>query len=174
LPDARHLVVGRLRKPHGLKGEVAVFPITRDAAAVFGAGRVLRRMSLAGELLGDPVEVERSRTYHREWLVKFRGIESRSELEAWRGQFLAAPEQELPPPASDEVYLHELEGFAVALENGTAQGVVSAVYEVAGGVMIEVQGPSREFLLPYRKEFVLRVDRAGRRLTVVLPAGLVD
>jgi ribosomal 30S subunit maturation factor RimM len=40
--------------------------------------------------------------------------------------------------------------------------------------MIEVQGPKREFLLPYRKEFVVDVDRAARRLTVRPPAGLID
>jgi ribosomal 30S subunit maturation factor RimM len=40
--------------------------------------------------------------------------------------------------------------------------------------MIEVQGPKREFLLPYRKEFVTGVDRAARRLTVVVPEGLAD
>jgi ribosomal 30S subunit maturation factor RimM len=40
--------------------------------------------------------------------------------------------------------------------------------------MIEVQGPRREFLLPYRKEFVQQVDRQGRRLTVTPPEGLLD
>jgi ribosomal 30S subunit maturation factor RimM len=40
--------------------------------------------------------------------------------------------------------------------------------------MIEVQGPKREFLLPYRREFVTAVDREARRLTVEPPAGLLD
>jgi 16S rRNA processing protein RimM len=72
------------------------------------------------------------------------------------------------------VYLHELEGFSVRLADGTPLGLVSGVYEVRGGIMIEVQGPRREFLLPYRKEFVREVDRAGRRLLVAPPAGLVE
>ena len=42
------------------------------------------------------------------------------------------------------------------------------------GVMIEVQGPKKEFLLPFRKEFVTDVDRAERRLSVVVPDGLVE
>jgi ribosomal 30S subunit maturation factor RimM len=40
--------------------------------------------------------------------------------------------------------------------------------------MIEVQGPKREFLLPYKKQFVRRVDREGRRLVVVPPEGLIE
>jgi ribosomal 30S subunit maturation factor RimM len=51
---------------------------------------------------------------------------------------------------------------------------VSAIYELPSGLMIEVQGPKREFLLPYKKEFVQQVDRAGRRLVVSPPEGLID
>src|SRR5690606_16468012 len=80
----------------------------------------------------------------------------------------------LTPPADGEVYVHELEGFAVRHENGTPLGLVSSVYEMPAGLMIEVQGPRREFLLPYRKEFVLAVDREARRLVVAPPAGLID
>jgi ribosomal 30S subunit maturation factor RimM len=51
---------------------------------------------------------------------------------------------------------------------------VSAVYDLPAGILIEVQGPKREFLLPYKKEFVKQVDRAGRRLRVSLPEGLLE
>lgn len=170
----RHLVVGRLRKPHGLKGECTVYPLTDRPETVFAAGRRLVRMALSGELVGEAIEVERSRAYHREWLLKFRGLESREELEGWRGQFLAAASADLPPPAEGEVYLHELAGFAVRDPAGTALGVVTEVYELPAGLTLEVQGPRREFLLPFRREFVREVDRAGRRLVVELPEGLVE
>jgi 16S rRNA processing protein RimM len=170
----RQLVVGRLRKPQGLKGEYNVVPLTDDPAAVFAPGRALRRMDLAGTVLGEPVEVERSRGYHREWLIKFRGVESRDVLDSWRGQFLAAPEDTLTAPADGEVYLHELEGFAVRASDGSPLGLVSGVYELPAGVMLEVQGPVREFLLPFRKEFVRVLDRDARVLTVELPEGLLE
>jgi ribosomal 30S subunit maturation factor RimM len=53
-------------------------------------------------------------------------------------------------------------------------GLVSSVYQLPAGLMIEVQGPKREFLLPYRREFVREVDRSGRRLTVAPPEGLLE
>ena len=170
----RHLAVARLRRPHGLKGEVTIFPLTDDPETVFALGRGLWVLDLEGQVVGGPLAIERSRAYHREWLVKFQGVESRDALEPWRGRFLGLPAEELAPPAEGEVYLHELEGFAVRLEDGTAVGLVSGVYELPGGVMLEVQGPSREFLLPFKREFVRDVDRAGRRLTVAPPAGLIE
>ncbi|MFL5496194.1 MAG: ribosome maturation factor RimM [Gemmatimonadales bacterium] len=172
--DARHLVVGRLRKPHGLKGDTTLFPLTDDPAAVFAAGRKVWLVGLDGETVAGPVTIERSRPYHREWLIKFQGADERDALDPWRGLFLAVPADELAPPEGDEVYLHELEGFSVRLPDETPLGLVSAVYELPAGLMIEVQGPRREFLLPYKKEFVRQVDRGARRLVVTPPDGLLE
>jgi 16S rRNA processing protein RimM len=106
--------------------------------------------------------------------VKFAGVETRDALGPFRAHFLAVPQDQLNPPGGDEVYLHELDGFSVRLPDETPLGLVSAVYELPAGIMIEVQGPKREFLLPYKKEFVQEVDRAGRKLVVTLPEGLLD
>ena len=170
----RHLAVGRLRKPHGLKGDVAVFPLTDAPDEVFAAGREVWIMNLHGELVAGPVTVERSRSYHREWLVKLAGLDGRDALDPWRDHLLAVPEDVLAPPEGNEVWLHELAGFTVRGVDGEPLGVVSDVLELPAGVVIEVQGPRREFLLPYRSEFVTEVDRAARRLTVAPPAGLLD
>lgn len=170
----RFLAVGRLRKPHGLKGEFAVFPLTGDPGAVFAAGRQLVRLTLDGTVIGEPVVIERSRPFHREWLLKFRGAENRAELDAWRGQFLGADAGDLPPPEAGEVYLHELEGFAVRQDDGTALGLVTGIFDLPAGLTLEVQGPKREFLLPFRKEFVREVRRDARELVVALPEGFLD
>ena len=168
------VIVGRLRKPHGLKGDCTLFPLTDTPETVFTPGRQVWVVDLGGETVAGPLTLERSRSYHREWLVKFAGIESRDALDPFRGQFLGVPQEVLGPLADDEVYLHELDGFSVRLADETPLGLVSAVYELPSGVMIEVQGPKREFLLPYKKEFVREVDRAGRRLVVTLPEGLIE
>ncbi len=174
LAGVRYLAVARLRKPHGLKGDFSIFPLTSDPATVFAEGQQLVRMGLDGQLIGEPVEIERSRGYHREWLLKFRGVEARDVLDTWRGQFLGAPAEMLAPPGEGEVYLHELEGFSVRQQDGTPLGLVTSMYELASGLTLQVQGPKREFLLPFKKEFVRRVDREQRVLEVELPEGLVD
>lgn len=171
---ARHLVVGRLRKPHGLKGDCTLFPLTGEPETVLAPGRSVWLVGLDGETVAGPLVIERSRAYHRQWLVKFEGAEGREALEPWRGLFLAVPADQLTPLQEDEVYLDDLAGFSVRLPDDTPLGLVSAVYELPAGVMIEVQGPKREFLLPYKKAFVQSVDRETRRLVVTPPEGLVD
>ncbi|HEU4700708.1 MAG TPA: ribosome maturation factor RimM [Gemmatimonadales bacterium] len=174
-PEApAYLVVGRLRKPHGLKGDMTLFPLTDAPEVVFAPGREVWVLDLAGDVVAGPLVIERGRGYHREWLVKFAGADERNAIEPWRGHFLGAPPATLPPPEGDEVYLHELVGFSVRGRDDAPLGLVTDVYELPSGVTIEVQGPKREFLLPYRKEFVVAVDRAQRRLTVEPPAGLLD
>lgn len=168
------VVVGRLRKPHGLKGDCTLFPLTDSPEEVFTPGREVWLVNLGGETVAGPLTLERGRSYHREWLVKFTGIDNRDALDPYRGQFIGVPQESLGPLGEGEVYLHELDGFSVRLADDTPLGLVSAVYELPSGLMIEVQGPQREFLLPYKKEFVQQVDRAARRLVVSLPEGLLE
>jgi 16S rRNA processing protein RimM len=170
----RYLVVGRLRKPHGLKGDVSLFPLSDSPETVFAPGNQLWLLNLEGEVVGGPLTVERSRGYHREWLVKFAAIDGRDQLEQWRGLFLGADETSLRPLEGDEVYVDDLAGYSVRALDGTPLGLVTAVYELPAGLTIEVQGPKREFLLPYKKEFVRQVEREARRLVVAPPPGLVD
>ncbi|MDH5316367.1 MAG: ribosome maturation factor RimM, partial [Gemmatimonadota bacterium] len=116
----------------------------------------------------------RSRRFHREWLLAFRGRERRDDVEGLTGTFLSVPAEELAAPEGDEVYLDELPGFSVQHVDGTPLGLVTAWYEMPAGLMLEVQGPKREFLLPYRKELVRVVDRERRRLMVDPPEGLIE
>ena len=80
----------------------------------------------------------------------------------------------MKPPGEGEVYVHELEGFAVRQQDGTALGLVTSLYDLASGLTLEIQGPQREFLLPFVKEFVLTVDRENRVLVVKVPEGLLE
>lgn len=167
------IVVGRVRKPHGLKGEIAVFPLTDDPDGVYTVGRSLLLLDLRGDVLGE-VRIAQARVYHREVLVRFADHDRREAVEEFRGRFLAARRDELPPLEEGEVYLQELVGYAVRDEAEEPLGLVSAVYDLPQGPTIEVQGPKREFLLPFRGEYVKVTDRDGRRLVVAVPPGLLD
>ncbi len=110
-------MVGRLRKPHGLKGECAVFPLTDDPDAVFAPGRAVLAGGSEREVVAGPLVIERSRAYHREWLVKFAGADQRDALDAVAGRCSwRCRRRSCTPPEEGEVYLHELDGFAVRLD----------------------------------------------------------
>lgn len=170
--EARHLVVGRLRKPHGLKGDCAVFPLTDDPGGTFAPGRQVWIKDLGGGLVAGPLTIERSREYHRQWLLAFAGHLHVDAVKPWAGHFLAAEAAGLAPPGEGEVYLHELEGFAVRDGAGNPLGLVTGLLELPAGLMLEVQGPKREFLVPFRKEFVVSLDRERRTLVVQLVEGM--
>jgi len=172
--ETRHLVVGRLRKPHGLKGDCAVFPLTSDPELAFAEGSEVWLKNLAGTVVAGPLTIARSRPYHRQWLVAFAGHLAVEAVKPWGGLFVVADGGALRPPGPGEVYLHELEGFAMRNRAGAPLGLVSQVTEMPSGLMLLVQGPKREFLVPFRKEFVVEVDRPARTLVVELPEGMTD
>jgi ribosomal 30S subunit maturation factor RimM len=108
----RHLVVGRLRKPHGLKGNVAIFPLTSDPDLVFAAGQQVGVKGLDGEFVHESLTIEWSAKYHREWILKFKGMDRVEDVE-WVGvSFLRLPTPRSGAPSSDEVWLARARGLS--------------------------------------------------------------
>jgi len=175
-PDARDLViVGRLRRAHGVKGDLIAEAITGAPAAVFAAGRVL----FAGTPAGDPDPQGRTLTIARSaerfdgsWLLAFAEVTDRDLADRWRARYLLAPRAELAPLAEGDVYVHELPGMRVSLEDGTELGDVRDVFELPAGLALEVIYKSGAVLMPYT--FVRAVDRATRRITASPPNGLFE
>ena len=175
-PDARDLViVGRLRRAHGVKGDLIAEAITDAPAEIFSAGRVL----FAGTPTGDPDPKGRTLTIARSaerfdgtWLLTFAEVADRDGADRWRARYLLAPRGELAPLAEGDVYIHELHGMRVALEDGAELGEVRDVFELPAGLALEVSFKTGTVLLPY--SFVRAVDRASRRITAAPPEGLFE
>ncbi|HEX6533048.1 MAG TPA: ribosome maturation factor RimM [Gemmatimonadaceae bacterium] len=173
------IIVGRLRKAHGIRGDLLVEPITDAPAEVFAAGRRL----FAGTVDGDPDPAGRTLTIRAVralhdglYALAFDEIADRDEAERWRHRYVLAEASALAPPAEGEVYVHELPGMTVELPTGETLGEVREVYELPQGLALEiVRGANGEsVLLPFREEFVARVDRAARRLVATPPEGLFE
>jgi 16S rRNA processing protein RimM len=171
------MIVGRLRRAHGIRGELDVEPLTDAPAAVFAAGRAIR----VGTAEGDPDPAGRMLTVRRarpqgdgSILVSFDEILDRTEAERWRGRYLLAPASELEPPSQGEVYVHELAGMSVLLADGEKLGVVSDVIELPQGLALEVSRDSGSVVLPFHEEFIESVDRAARTIVATPPEGLFE
>lgn len=170
-------IVGRVRKAHGLRGEIVVEPVTTEPAAVFVAGRVVLLGDADGELRADAstYTIRRASPFKGGWIVALDGLTDRNESELWRERYLFAPFADLRPLADDEVYQHELLGMRVALDSGEPVGEVAALYDLPQGLTLEVQRPGKEVaLVPYRSAIVTRVDPANRLLVLDPPDGLLD
>ena len=169
-----HLVVGLLKKPHGVKGDALIYPVTDEPETVFALGKRLVVLDREGRTTGREVVVERSRAYHRAWLLHFAGIDVREGLDELRERHLAIPFEEARPLNADEYYLHDLVGLRVATADGAPVGTVAAIVEAPQGWLLDVAGAERHHLIPFTRAVVQRVDRAERLVVITPPAGLLE
>ena len=182
-------LVGRIRKPHGIRGEVVVEAVTDAPEAIFASGRLLfigtesgaplPARATDGEAIAGhehrAVRIERARPVDGAWLVKLAGVADRTAAERWRGRGLLLPFAELPAPADDEIYYHDLVGMRVVLADDTPVGDVVALFELPQGLVLEVARPGRgTALVPYQPHVVSEVDVDARTLRIAPPDGLLD
>ena len=170
-------IVGRIRKAHGIRGEVVVEPLTDAPDAVFAAGRRVFAGTTEGERARDGAElaVNEVRPFREGLLVRFDRIPDRTAAELWRDRYLLLPVAELTPLAEDEVYIHDLVGMKVVLISGEPLGDVLEVYEVPQGLVLDVKRVAGgTVMLPFSPDVVKRVSAATRTIEVDPPEGLLD
>ena len=169
------IIVGRVRKAHGVRGDVVVEPITDDPDGVFARGRRL----VAGTVTGDPTKERRelriasAHPFKGGFIVHFDEIDDRSVADTWHDRYLLAPASELEPLGDDEVYVHDLLGMRVELESGETVGTVEELYELPQGLTLDVRRDKGTVLVPYDR-VVTSVDREGRVIRIDPPVGLLD
>lgn len=169
-----YVIVGRIRKVHGLRGELVVEPHTDDPDTVFAAGRRVLVGTVRGVVQPSPLEITAVRPFKGGRIVKFAGIDDRNEAELWRDRYLFLDPSEVTPLEDDEVYIHELKGMSVELQSGESVGTVLDVYDLPQGLALDVsRGGAKSVIIPYDR-VVTSVDRAGRRLRINPPEGLID
>ncbi len=169
------VIVGRVRKAHGVRGDLVVEPITDAPDAIFASGRRV----IAGTVSGDPAKdrrelhVESASPFKGGFIVHFAEITDRDVADTWRDRFLLVPADELEPLGEGEIYLHELHGMDVVLESGAPVGTVAEVYELPQGLTLDVKRARDSVMIPYDR-VVTSVDRALRRITIDPPDGLLE
>jgi 16S rRNA processing protein RimM len=180
LPDCA--AVGRIRRPHGVRGELAFEALTDEPDAIFAPGRRVFQGTPEGALWLDPLtrqpralEVKALRPVKDGYLLTVVEIADRTEAEKWNGRCLMVPVEELAEPEDGEVFAHELVGMQlVDAESGTPIGEVVEFYELPQGLLLEFRTPGGTASLPFVEEFVEDVDREGRVIRVRLPDGLLE
>jgi len=175
--DPDHLVVGHLQKAHGVKGEFYVSPLTDHPGTTFAAGTVFRVGDSTGNRPSDyfpSLEIEGVRPFKKGFLVKFVGIEDRTEAERFRGRYLLRPIEEMEELEEGEIFYHQLLGMEVETADGARVGSVQEVYELEPAHLLEIRGERGLFHVPLAGHVVKEVDVKGRRLVLDPPEGLLD
>jgi 16S rRNA processing protein RimM len=167
------LVVGRIRRPHGIRGELSVEVRTDDPEDRFVVGRALR----TDPAERGPLTVASKRWHHGSLLVAFEEIGDRDAAEDLRGTWLVVDSSEIGPTGDpDEFHDHELIGLAAVTVGGEPVGVVTDVRHHGQDLLVIDPGSGGRdgLLVPFVAAIVPEVDVPAGRLVIDPPPGLLD
>ena len=173
--DTIEVVVGRIGKPHGIRGEVTVDVRSDEPDRRYAVGAVLLAEAPRGSAFSHrSLTVARTRWHQGVLLATFEELADRNAAEAARGVVLTAhvPADE-EPEDPEEFYDHQLVGLQVHDVDGTPLGEVVGLLHGAQDVLRVQTKDGREALVPFVAALVPEVDLAGGRVVVADRPGLV-
>ncbi|MEW2358480.1 ribosome maturation factor RimM [Spirillospora sp. NPDC029432] len=163
------LVVGRIGRPHGIRGELTIDVRTDDPDLRFAAGAELATEPAAA----GPLTVERTRMHSGRLLVRFTGVGDRDAAEELRGTWLVVDPEDIPASDDpDEFHDQELVGLTVVTVDGTEIGAVAEIRHTGQDLLVIRRAAGGEALVPFVAALVPEVDVPGGRLVIDPPPGL--
>jgi 16S rRNA processing protein RimM len=167
------LVVGRVGRPHGIRGDVVVEVRTDDPQLRFAAGRVLATEPAAA----GPLTVAASRWHSGRMLVTFAGFSDRDEAAELTGVLLVIDSSDAEPGDPEEFGDYQLIGLTAETTGGEPVGKVTDVLHHGQDLLVITgTGPRQgaEILVPFVLPLVPEVDVPAGRLVIDPPPGLLD
>ena len=163
------LAVGRLRRPHGVRGEMQMDLFT-DFPERLQQGTIL--------FLGErhtPVSIRSQRMHREVMLIAFEEYPDRTAVEVLRNQMVYIKSEALPELPEGEYYRHELLGLQVFTEGGVKLGEIEEILETGANDVLLIRTETLdELLLPFIDEVVLAIDLEAGTFTVHLLPGLIE
>jgi 16S rRNA processing protein RimM len=165
--QTEYLVVGRVVRPHGVRGVVLVEPHSQ----VMGTLAPRSMVYLGDEALG--FELESSRLHQGRWMLTLAGVSDRDQAEGLRGMQVRVLFQEAAQLDEHEYYHWQILDLPVYLDSGELLGEVVQILETgANDVYVVRKENDEEVLLPAIESVILDVDLVGKRMTVHMLPGL--
>lgn len=165
------VVVGRIGRPHGIRGEVTVETRTDEPDSRFAAGS-----QLFVENTNDVLTVSAMHWHSGRLLVSFEGVHDRNQAEELRDTVVEIDRDPYDlPEEPGEFFDSQLVGCAVFDASGSALGQVSDVVHLPGQDLLSITSAMGvEFMVPFIEQFVPEVDIAAARIVITPPPGLLD
>ena len=164
------LQVGVITQPHGVRGEVKVFPTTDDPVRLKKLKKVI--LDTGKEKLD--LEVEHVKFFKQFVIVKFKEFDNINDIERYKRRPLLVTRENAVPLEEDEYFVADMIGMKVITEDGTEFGTLSDVMETGANDVYVIDSKEHgEVLMPAIKECVLNVDMESGIITVHLMNGLI-
>lgn len=167
--EPEFLAVGKLRKPHGLRGEMLMMVWTDFPERLQSGARVF-----VGEDY-QPLHIKSLRDHNQDSLIAFDEFDQRETVGQLRNQVVFVRTADLPPLPEDEIYLHQLLGLQVIRdEDGISLGSVAEILETgANNVLVVRREGKADLLLPDIDPVILKIDLEKGEIRVHLLPGLL-
>lgn len=162
------LAVGKLRRPHGVHGEI-IMDVLTDFPERLKPGRI---MLVGAQHL--PVQIRSVRGHDQALLIAFKGYDTPEQAGEFRNQILYATAADQPPLEEGEYYHHELIGLTVYDEQGNLLGELAEIMETgANDVYVVRPDAGQEILLPAIDEVILEINLEKKSMSVHVLPGLI-
>ena len=165
------VLVGRIARPHGVRGQVIVNPETDFVEDRFVSGARMWARSDRGD---EALTITSARVQSGRPVVAFDGFSSIEDAERLAGLELRVPEDELQPLGDGVYYQHQLVGCDVETVTGVPVGEVSRVDGGAGGSLLAVRSVRGEVLIPLAQHICVEIDVVAKRIRIDPPDGLLE
>jgi 16S rRNA processing protein RimM len=165
------VLVGRIARPHGIRGQVIVNPETDFVENRFKVGAMFWTRSARGD---EQLTVTSARVQNGRPVIGFEGFSSIEDVERLAGLDLRVPEEDLQPLDAGMYYHHQLIGCAVETVAGERVGTVGRVDGGAAGSLLVVNGGRGEVLVPLTTGICVEIDVETKRIRIDPPEGLLD
>lgn len=163
--------IGVITKPHGLKGEVKVFPTTDDAKRF----KKLKKCIIRTKKGDIEAEKKSCKFFKNLVILSFVGYDDINEVEAFRNCDIYVSREDAVPLEEGEYYISDVIGCDVYEENGNHLGMVNDVLQTgANDVFIVAMENGKELLVPVINDCVIEIDTENKKVIVKLMKGMLD
>jgi 16S rRNA processing protein RimM len=172
IPDWDQMaLVGRIARPHGLRGQVAINPETDFVEERFAEGATFWTRAATGD---EQLRIVSSRVQNGRPIVGFEGFTRVEDVERLAGLELRVSEEALQPLQPGMYYEHQLVGCVVETKAGDIVGEVAKVEGGGGASRLVMDGPRGEILIPLAVDICVEIDVANKKIRIDPPEGLLD
>lgn len=165
-PRPGFTAVGRVLRPHGLRGEVRV--------AVFSATARNLQRGRPVYLGGERRTVEQARPDRDQWIVKLSGLTTRTMAEGFHGELIEAADGDVLRDDAESFFVHELIGLRAVTEDGRQLGAVAEVIQTGANDVYVAVGEGGEVLIPAIGDVVRQIDLSAGLMVITPLPGMLD
>lgn len=170
-PQPDYIIIGRITKPHGVRGAVKVEPITDDPNRF----SLLEKVHVGPEELpGDAIDISKVQFQNKFIILSLKGVTTREAADELRGQYLHVPADQALDLPDGSVYIYDLIGLKVVTNKNEFVGTVKDYLEYPASDMFVIENDEREYLIPDVPDIVEDVNIDDGIIIINPIDGLLD